>query len=280
MAKKSTDSTEDEELKNKSEEVDENQSQDETDDDELDTDTEDDEETDDGSDDSEDEDEEDESDEDEEDAEGFKKRFTQIKGEDPESYLKNLEDTYAKSGIETSKVAKENKDLKAVVARIEAAIAKDPTLAEALKGADTEAQKDPIPKDPVLAWAESERDKIWKKEYGEFLDAHEEVATDPELAEALNTQLAVVRDVIWRQEERVVGMAEGLKKAWKLLDKDDTQEKVRMASKENAARGKSANGKKAEKSGKTKFTEDQISMMMNLQSVDRNKAIKLLAEYN
>lgn len=279
MAKKSTDSSKDDETKDELDTEVDQDTGDETEEDELDSDAEVDEETDDDSDDSEDEGEEDESEEDEEDSEDFKKRFTQIKGDDPESYLKNLENTYAKSGVEATRLSKENKELKAVVDRIEQAIAKDPKLAEALKGADVDAQRDQTPKNPVLAWAESERDKVWQKEYSDFLDAHEEIATDPELAEALNNQLAVIRDVVWRSEGRVVGMGEGLKKAWKFLDKDDTQEKVRVATKDNASRGKSVSGKKIG-TGKAKFTDSQIEMMQNLQGVDRKKALELLTQYN
>ncbi len=277
MAKKSTDSTTEDETKTKSQEVDE-ETQDETEDEELDSEEEEDEETDDDSDDSEDEGE-DESDEDE-DSETFKKRFTQVKGDTESEYLKNLEDTYANSSTEAVRLSKELKESKAIIDRINAAVAKDPQLAEALKTSDVEAQKDQPPKDPVLAWAESERDKIWGREYNEFVESHSEIATDPELAEALNNQLAIVRDVVMRNEGRMVGMGEGLKKAWKLLDKDDTDEKVRIAAKDSASRGKSASGKKADKSGKTRFTDQQIEMMQNLQGVDRNKAIKLLTQYN
>lgn len=281
MAKKSPDSTSDEESKNKSKGVDE-ETQDETEDDVEDTEDEDEEETDDESDDSDDEGEEDESedDSDEEDAEDFKKRFTQIKGDTSDEYLKNLEDTYAKSGTEASKLSKENKDLKAVVDRIQEAIAKDPKLAEALKGADVEAQKDTKPKDPVLAWAESERDRVWQKDYDKFLEAHPEIETDPELAEALNKKLAVIKRVTEEEEDRLVGMAEGLKAAWRLLGKDDTQEKVRMAAKDSASKGKTVSSSKSDKSGKVKFTDSQIEMLMNLKGVDRNKAIKLLGQYN
>lgn len=276
MAKNSTDSTQDEDVKDDLDQEVDDDSQDETSEDELDTKDESDEETDDESDDSDDEGE-DESDD--EDSEDFKKRFTQIKGDSPTEYLKNLETTYAEHSKEAVKLNRQNKELQKVVDRINQLVAANPELAKAFKG-DEVKQEEVAAKDPAVAWAEAEMQRTWQKDYDEFVEQHPEIESDPALADELNEQLSVVRDVIQKKEGRLVGMGEGLRKAWKLLDKDDTQEKVRMAAKENASKGKSASGKKSDSKGKTKFTESQVETMMSLQSIDRTKAIKLLAEYN
>lgn len=276
MAKKSTDSTLDDELDQNLEEEVESDEEDETLQDEDDT-EDNDEETDDESDESDEEDD-DESEEDE-DSEGFTKRLTQFKGDTPTEYAKSLEDGYLETSKEGVKLSKENKDLKAVVDRINQLIATNPELAKALE-AEAPTTENKGPKDPALAWAEAERDKAWQKDFDAFTEKHPEIETDPKLADELNTQLAVVRDVIQRTEGRLPSMGEGLDKAWKLLGKDDTEENIRVAAKNTASKGKTVSGHKSETKGKVKFSDSQIEVMMEMMSVDRSEAIKLMSKHN
>lgn len=277
MAKKSTDSNEVDELEEDLDEVElDDESKDETESENQDSDDNDDEETGDESDDSDDEDE-DESDD--EDSEGFKKRLTQFKGDTPEEYAKSIEDGYLESSKESVRLAKEVKDLKGIVDKINQVVATNPELAKAL-GEQGETAKPVEPKDPALAWAEAERDKQWAKDYKTFTEKHPEIETDPVLSDSLNTQLLVVKKVIEETEGRLVGMGEGLEKAWKLLGKDDSEEKLQMAVKDNASKGKAATGKNSESKGKVKFTDAQIQVTMDLMNLDRNEAVKQLSLYN
>lgn len=275
MAEPTTDPTENEELDDQIDEEVDDESQDETDNEEVDTSDEDTEETDDEDDESED----DEDDSDEEDEEPFQKRFTQFKGESPTEYLKNLEDGYAESSKEAVRLSRENKQLKETVERVNALIANSPELAQQLQDQGVQPVATPA-KDPAISWAESQMREQWQKEYKSFADAHPEIETDPQLADELDEQLAIVRDVIFKKEKRQVGMAEGLEKAWKLLgrDTDDKQEKIRMASKDMASSSKAPSGKKS-KAPKPRFTEAQISVHMEMTGVDRNAAIKQLSEH-
>lgn len=285
--KKTTDSTEDEVLEDDELEVDD-ESQDETDDDELDTEDEDTEETDDDEDDDEDEDDDSDSeaseeDEDDEDADEFKKRFTQFKGDDADEYLKNLEDGYAESSKEAVRLSRELKPLKAELERITALIATQPELAKALQDGQSQqqaAQTTETTVNPALNWAETQMRQTWTKEFNAFAEKHPEIETDLQLAEQVDQQLAVLRDVIWQREKRQLGMSEGLELAWKILGKDtnDDKEKVSMAAKASASQGKASGGKKS-KAAKSKFSEAQITVAMDMMNVGRKEAIKRMTEH-
>lgn len=281
MAKKSTDSASNEELETDLElEVDlDDESEDETIEEDLESEEETDEETDDESDESDDEDEDEDSVEDDEDSESFNKRLTQFKGDTPTEYAKNLEDGYLETSKEGVRLAKENKELKAAVERINQLIATNPDLAQAIGNEETTVTPQ-VPKDPALAWAEAERDKAWQKDYDNFKDLHPEIETDPVLADKLNTQLLVVKEVIEKTEGRLVGMDEGLNKAWKLLGKDESEENIRVAAKDTASKGKAVSGKKSEQGSKVKFTDSQIKVTMQMMGIDRNEAVKQLSAYN
>ena len=275
MAKKSTDSASNGDLETDLDlEVEPDEElEDETDEDEdLEYEEDQDEETEDESDESDDEDEDEES-------ESFNKRLTQFKGDTPTEYAKNLENGYLETSKEGVRLAKENKELKASVDRINQLIATNPEFAEAIND-NSKAEIPQIPNDPAIAWAQAERDKQWKKEYENFTDRHPEIETDPVLADALNTQLQVVREVIAKTEVRLVGMEEGLTKAWKLLGKDDSEEKLLVAAKDTASKGKSVGGKNHEPVSKVKFTESQIEVAMSMMNVDRKTAIKQLSTHN
>jgi hypothetical protein len=282
--KKKTDSTEDEVLEDDELEVDD-ESQDETEEDELDTEDEDTEETDDETeedDDDEDEDSDEDEDEDEDD-EDFKKRFTQFKGDDTDEYLKNLEDGYAESSKEAVRLSRELKPLKVELERITALIATQPELAKALQDGQSQqqsAQTTETTVNPALNWAETQMRQTWTKEFNTFAEKHPEIETDLQLAEQVDQQLAVLRDVIWQREKRQLGMAEGLDLAWKILGKDtnDDKEKVRMAAKASASQGKASGGKKS-KEPKSKFSEAQITVAMDMMNVGRKEAIKRMSEH-
>ncbi len=270
---KSTDSTKVEELDDDIQGVDD-EGQDETEDD-LDegSDDEVDEQTDDESDESDDEDE-------PEEGEDFKQRFTQFKGKDTGEYLKNLETGYLESSKEAVTLAKENKAFKETIDRYTKLIASNPDLAKELKaGTEPSADETPTSTDPAVLWAQAEMKRQFQEEYDEFIEAHPEVETDPKLAEELDETLKLVGRIVWEKEKRQVGMGEALTKAWKLLDKDDSDEDVRIAAKNAASRGKSSSGKKGPE-GKSKFTEAQISVAMEMMNIDRNEAVKRLSAHS
>lgn len=212
----------------------------------------------------------------------FKKRFTQFEGDDPTTYSKNLEDGYENSSKEAVRLSRENKALKATVDKVNELIAKNPELAKAITDGTpaTNTATTLTQQDPAILWAQTQMRQTWEKEYKDFASEHPDIETDVELAEALDTKLAIVRDVVLASEKRQVGMGEGLEMAWKLLGKtDDKQEKIRMAAKDSASQGKSQGGRKAD-APKPKFSEAQISVAMDMLNVSREEAIKQLSTHN
>ncbi len=209
----------------------------------------------------------------------FKQRYTQFQGESPEEYAKNLETGYDNSSKEAVKLSRENKDLKAQVDRVNALIANNPDLAAAITGTGTQAPVETTPVNPALAFAEAQMKQAFDREYKAFADNHPEIETDPKLADDLDSKLAIVRDVVWGQEKRMVGMEEGLNMAWALLgNKTDSQENLRAAARDQASSGKAASGTRKGET-KSKFTEDQISVYMDMSGASRADAIKNLTEF-
>lgn len=278
MATEKTDSAETEELeKDATEEEDDSKGQDETSEEET-TDT------DDAANEETDEEESDGDDESSDDEEPFDKRFTQFKGETLPDYAKNLEEGYAQTSKEGVKLARENKALKESIERVNQLVATNPELAKALQPGEATTDTDTVtstqPVAPEVAWAKSEMERVWKQEYTEFAQGHPEVETDPALAEELDNALKIVRDVVWNKDKRQVGMGEGLNMAWKLLDKDNTdnQEKISMAAKNSAGQGKTASTKKAD--AKPKFSEAQIKYGMEAGiGTTRQEVIEKLSAY-
>ncbi len=259
-------------------------------DDDLDTgvDDEDQDETDEDEDDSNDDDNEETGDEDEDDSEqeggseSFKKRFTQFKGGTPTKYAKNLEDAYYKSTTEAVRLAKENRELKPVVERIQALIATNPELAKqlgtAVAPAKTETPASAL--DPDIAWAKGERQRQWTKEIGEFKQLHPELESDPGLADELNEELAIVAEVFQRKHGYGISMAEGLRKAWSSLGHDnvsDKKERIAIAAKAGGSKSKSASGKQS--APKIKLSEKQIEVAQEMMQISRQEAIKRLSTY-
>lgn len=203
------------------------------------------------------------SEEEEAEEDGFSKRFTQLKGDTPEEYLGSLEDAYAKSTTEGQRLAGENKELKSRLESLTQLVAQDAELAEKLSkviDGDVKVQLDPRMK--ALA---DEVEQKWEKEYNQFVESHPEVAADQTLAEKLNSAMAQVRDFVYKTEGRQIGMAEGLERAWKLLDIDDSEEKTRMAAKNVASQTRVASGKaKAKAAPKLTDAQQKLAAKMGL----------------
>lgn len=195
-----------------------------------------------------------------EDSEGdseFKKRFTQFKGDTAAEYAKNLEEGYLKSSTEALRLKK--------------------LLDE--KGEKTEKTDDKTPIDPDVAWAKGERQRQWTKEINDFKTEHPELDSDPALAQELNDELAIIAEVYQRKNGYGISMAEGLTKAWASLgyDANDKKERIAAAAKDGGARSKSGTAKTTPP--KSKLSESQITVYMEMQQVDRNEAIKKLSAY-
>jgi hypothetical protein len=269
MADKTTDSTDEEVLEDEEqEEVDPAQAEDETDDStDTDTDDSDEEET--------DETDEDDEESDKEESEDFTKRFTQFKGDDPQEYLKNLEDGYAESSKEAVRLSRENRELKANLNKL---IATEPDLTKSDSGEGMPA--DPVAKDPALAWAEARMKETNTREYNEFAEKHPEILTDPKLVEELDDELAVIGAAYFQRHGSPISLGVGLEKAWVTLGKDtsDKQEQVASAAKASAGQSK-ASGGNTSKAPKSKFSEQQITVAMDMMNVDRETAIKNLSAY-
>lgn len=246
----------------KKDEVETEESEDETTEDENDEDKSTDEETDDETEDEDesesDDDESETDDEDEsedEDAE-FDKKFPQLKGETLEEYKESLEEAYKQTSTEGQRLAGLLKKAQPAVEALSQIIAKHPELAEEIGSEATEtASENKFPANPTQFLLEQQVEAQQKKEYEEFTEKLSEqgvdLEADPALASELNSALATVRDHVWRSERRIVGMGEGLTRAWKVMGKEtsNSKEKVRSAAKKVAAQGRSAGGKKVASKG-------------------------------
>ncbi len=253
----------------KDEEVETEESADETDDDETeDEETEGDEtedETDDEDEDESDDDESEEEDESEDEDAELDKRFPQLKGETLTEYKDSLETAYAESTTEYNRLKGLLDKSQPAVEALSKIIAKHPELAEEIGSeAATAANENEFPKNPTQVLLEQQVAEVQQREYSEFnkklKDDGVDLEADPKLANELNSALAVVRDHVWRSERRIVGMGEGLERAWKLMGKEiDPKDKLRNAAKKVGGQKRSAGGKKA-KSAVGKLTPDQVKV--------------------
>lgn len=195
---------------------------------------------------------------DDEEESKFQKRFSQIQGDTPEDYAKNLEEAYRQSSTEGQRLALEAKQNKEFRDKLAAAVAADPELAKRLEAATGE--KAPTPQvDPALAWAKEEMNKTFAKEYNEFTDVHPEMLSDDALRDEVLDELRLLADV-YDAKGKTLGMAEGLKKAWASLGyaEKDNKDKVMTQAKNQAAAPKVQSKPKA-KIEKPEFSEEQIS---------------------
>lgn len=192
-----------------------------------------------------------EDDSEEEEAEPeFDKAFKNIKGDTPQEYIKNLEESYRKSSQEgklNHQKAKENQER---IDRITSVIAKNPEIAKVIADAsdDTEIS---LTVDPALLHARQDMENKMEKDYNSFVDSHPELETDPELQEKVLDEVKIFGDAA-RKKGKILGMDEALRKAWISLglDKEDSKEKIVTKAKETASKPKTNNGNK-KSSGKT-----------------------------
>jgi acyl carrier protein phosphodiesterase len=187
----------------------------------------------------------------------FKKRFTQLKGESLEEYVKNLEDAYANSSTEGQRTAKEAREYKEQYDRIAQLVASDPDFAAKLQQSQN-VPKPPV--DPALEYAREQMNKQYASEYNAFTEIHPEMVTDTELRDKVIAELDVIGAA---SEARGVklSMKDGLRKAWISLglDEADSKENVVNKVKEQASKP-SAPAKTAKPKGKTEFTPEQIAV--------------------
>lgn len=182
------------------------------------------------------------SDEDEDEPE-FKKAFTQIKGDTPTEYAKNLEEAYRQSSQEGKLKAKEAKDAQARIDQIAAVVAKNPELAKLIN----ESAGDEIAPttDPALLHARQDMEERMEKDYKKFVETHPELDSDPDLQEKVLAEVTIFGDAA-RKKGKILGMDEALRKAWISLglDKDDSKETVVTKAKETASKSKTSNSNK------------------------------------
>lgn len=217
-------------------------------------------------------DDDDSSDDEDEDDDDFKKAFSQIKGDTPEEYLPNLEEAYRKSSSEGKRLSTEMKEVTDRNQAIMAAIASDPELAEKLDKVlkNTSGDKAILPtEDPALAYARTEMRKTMETEYQAFVDEHPEAETDPELQQELLEAMQDYKEV-QQKRGRLPGMGEALRKAWVIIGKDDTKERVRVKAKETASKTKTNSNKKSSK--KPEFTEAQLAVAKKLGLTEKQLA--------
>lgn len=259
------------------EEVDE-ETQDESEDEEVEDDTVEDDSEEESEEDSDSDEDNEETDEDEDsDEPEFKKRYTRIKGETPEEYIPNLETAYKNSSAEAVRLKQQNKEIQIQLDNIAALVANNPDLAEQIK----DGKVPNIKTDPALLKARQDMEDQNKKEYGDWVDAHPDLESDPELQKQVFDEIQDFAEVA-SKKGRVLGMKEALTMAWTSLglQVDSKEERVRMKAKDSAARGKSAGTGKSVKKDKTTFSEAQIKagLQMGL-GKSRQEVIKKLATY-
>lgn len=208
------------------------------------------------------------------DAIAFKKRFTQLKGETPEEYLKNLEDAYANSSTEGQRLAQRTKEAEQKFQQVAQLVATDPKFAKQLADATGEdAQK--VIVDPALEFAREQMEERYKEDYAKFTDIHPEVAADKDIQQALVDELDAI-GAAYEKRGVKLSLFDGLKKAWVSLgyDESDKKEDVVNKAKEQASKGTpKAKGTLAKKT--QEFSADQIAVAKKMGLTPEQ-----LAEYN
>lgn len=227
--------------------------------------------------------EEDESDDDESDESddettdtGFKKRFSQLKGDTPEEYVPNLETAHAQSITEGQRLAAENKALAGKLDQLATLVSQDPELAEkldkVLEGKDNLEAK----LDPRIKAVYEQVEQKWTEEFKEFTDMpeHADVLTDDKLRGRLLVAQQKVIQFIEETEGRRPGMLESLNKAWDMLGIDNSEEKLKLAQKDNAQSSKTPSGGKKSK-GEGKELSTATEKLAQTMGIDPKK----VAEY-
>jgi hypothetical protein len=230
----------------------------EQDDDEEDTESDNDEESDD-SDDSDDDSETDDDDEeeDEEEESEFKKAFSTIKGETPLEYISNLEEAYRKSGVEAKRLNGQAKDLQGRIDLINQAAAKNPELAKLLNESVPDGEANPVV-DPAVQKVRQDYEEKVAKDLETFMGQHPDLEDDEELQDEFMENVATLGAAA-RKKGKVLEPSVAYKKAWAMLDHDDSQDKVVNAAKSAASKPKTSNAKKKQPQQKSKLTSEQIA---------------------
>lgn len=216
----------------------ENSNDDDADDDDSDDDSDDDDSDDDDSDDDE------EDDEDEEDKSDFKKAFSNIKGETPEEYIPNLEEAYRKSSSEGKKLAREKKEAQDQLDTLRGVIAQDPELAKAVKAATEKNGDDTILVDPALLKARADYEQEIQEDLTTFMKDHPDLEDDEDLVEEFMDNVKTVGAAA-RKKGKVLKPLVAYKRAWAMLDRDDSEEEVVNAAKKTATKPKTTSKKKS-----------------------------------
>lgn len=200
----------------------------------------------------------------------FKKRFTQLKGETPEEYLKNLEDAYANSSTEGQRTAKEAKEATAKFAKVAQLVASDPDFAARLDAATDENAPKPLV-DPAIAWAKQEMDKEYTRDYRAFSDLHTQMISDPEIRDNMIAELDIISAANEARGKRL-SMADGLRKAWISLGYDELDKKDDVVNKikEQASTTSTQTTKKSD--SKQEFTAEQIAMAAKMGLTEKQLA--------
>ncbi len=218
-----------------------------------------------------------------EESEELQKKFTQIKGETTEEYLKNLEDAYGHSTAEATRLVATQREAQAKLDQLMGQVAKDPVLAEKLQvQPDNQPQAPSAITDPMLAYAKQSVQQQWEKEYHDFVSDHQEMQTDQDLnAKVINT-LQALSSTMQQTQGRLPGMAEGLRMAWQILGRplNDSEETTRMAVKNAASQSKSPVGRPTASPTKSKFTQAQIDFAQRAYpDKTKNELIELLSQH-
>jgi hypothetical protein len=205
-------------------------------------------------------------DDDESEAAELDKKFPQLKGETLDEYKDSLETAYKESTTEGQRLKTLLDKAQPAIEALSKIVAQHPELAEEIGADATKAADDnQFPKDPTTELLKQQVNDLQKKEYDAFneklLEHGIDIEADAKLAGELNNSLALVRDHVWKSERRIVGMGEGLERAWKLMGQelDNSKDKVRKAVKKIAGQGLNSGGKKVDKGPELSETQRKIA---------------------
>jgi len=205
----------------------------------------------------------------------FKKRFTQLKGDDIDEYLKNLEDAYANSSTEGQRLNQRATEAERKFNQVATLVATDPDFAAKLVDATGEESPAPIV-DPALQWAKQKMEEDYAKDFKAFADAHPEVVSDPDLYNRVVAELDIIASAHEARGTKL-SMAEGLRKAWISLGEDETDKKEDVMNKTKEQASATTPQGTAKKTGEETqgFTPEQIAVAEKM-----GLTVKQLAEYN
>jgi hypothetical protein len=204
----------------------------------------------------------------------FTKRFTQLKGETAEEYLKNLEDAYANSSTEGQRNAQRATEAERKFDQVAHLVATDPDFVEKLTTATGE-NAPPVVVDPAIAWAKQKMEEDYRKDYNSFAEQHPEIISDTDKYNAVVAELDIIAAAHEARGSKL-SMAEGLRKAWISLGYDESDKKEDVVNKiKDEASATPTQGKAKKSDDKVEFTAEQIAVAAKM-----GLTAKQLAEYN